>query len=127
MFRPLSRGCATGALLILSGLAPQSPAFAASESVPRVAPSALLQPPQLVPALGGLGAATVNASNPVKNLRLDPLANSAADPLSNGVALQPDSPGAAPVSTALLTGPLSSGGGLGSLPLVSGVSQSLPG
>lgn len=126
MFRPLTRGCATGALLVLTGLAAQTPASAAEETAHWVAPSTSLASPQVLPALSGLGTGLTSASDPVKTLRLDPLANSAADPLSNGVALVPDNPGAGPVSTAAVTGPLSSGGGLSSLPLVSGVAQTLP-
>ncbi|MER7750621.1 hypothetical protein [Kitasatospora sp. NPDC097643] len=63
---------------------------------------------------------------PVKDLRLDPWANSSADVLNNGATVQPDQ-GLAPVGTGTLTSPLSAGGGARDLPLVGGVLGALPG
>lgn len=123
---PLSKGLATGALLLLGVLVGQPTAWAA-DSAPAGTPEASLQEPQLGPALSGLTGATSHAVTPVKTMRLDPLAASSADPLSNAVALQPDRPGDVPVSTALATDSLSRGGGLDSLPVVGQVSGLLPG
>jgi hypothetical protein len=123
---PLSKGLATGALLLLGVLVGQPSAWAA-EPASTVTPEAALQEPQLGPALSGLSGATTHAVTPVKTLGLDPLANSSADPLSNAVALQPDQPGDVPVSTALATDSLSHGGGLEDLPVVGPLSGVLPG
>jgi hypothetical protein len=127
MFRALTTGCAAGALLLLGPLSSQSPCWAAENAGPLAKPSAELQPPDAIPALYGLGSAVASTSHPVKTLRVDPLAASKADPLSNGLAVVPDSPGMAPVGTSTVTGPLSAGGGLSSLPVVSTLSSALPG
>ncbi|MFF2954046.1 hypothetical protein ACFVVU_22230 [Kitasatospora sp. NPDC057965] len=77
----------------------------------------------------GLGGATTGLGYgiaPLKDLRLDPWANSSADVLNNGATVQPDS-GLAPVGTGTLTGPLSAGGGPRDLPLVGGLLGVLPG
>ena len=127
MFRALTTGCAAGALLLLGSIAAQAPAWAAEDGVSAATPTAALQPPDVVPALTGLGSAVSSTAHPVKTLRVDPLASSKADPLSNGAAVVPDSPGMAPVSTSTVTGPLSQGGGLSSLPVVNTLSSALPG
>ncbi|QMU72951.1 hypothetical protein [Streptacidiphilus sp. P02-A3a] len=127
MFRALTTGCAAGALLLLGTLSSQAPAWAADEGAPMAKPTAALQPPEVGPALSGLGSAVSSTSHPVKTLRVDPLAASSADPLSNGAALLPDSPGMAPLSTSTVTGPLSAGGGLASLPVISTLSSVIPG
>lgn len=127
MFRALTTGCAAGALLLLGTLSSQAPAWAAEEGAPMAKPTAALQPPDVVPALTGLGSAVSSTSHPVKTLRVDPLAASSADPLSNGAAVVPDSPGMAPVATSTVTGPLSAGGGLASLPVVNTLSSAVPG
>jgi len=126
MFRALTTGCAAGALLLLGTLSSQAPAWAAEDGAPMAKPTAALQPPDVVPALTGLGSAVSSTSHPVKTLRVDPLAASSADPLNNGAAVVPDS-GVAPVSTQTVTGPLSAGGGLSSLPVVSSLSSAIPG
>lgn len=122
----LPNGLAVGALLLLGALAAPSAAWAA-EPTAGSAPVTNLQEPQVGPALSGLTGAVPNAVRPLRKLRLDPLAASSADPLSNAVALQPDGPGDMPVSTTAVTGSLSQGGGLDSLPVVNQLSGVLPG
>ncbi|MEU8624256.1 hypothetical protein [Streptomyces sp. NPDC048669] len=88
-------------------------------------------PLPVVPATGsdstGLGAATHaaggavagaldNSIAPVTHLRLDPLAGTGTDPLDNAVGTQVAD--FKPVSTALVTDPVTSGGALKDLPLV---------
>ncbi|MFJ6465986.1 hypothetical protein ACIQM0_34000 [Streptomyces sp. NPDC091387] len=88
-------------------------------------------PLPVAPAAGsdttGLGAATHAAGGavagaldhsiaPVTHLRLDPLAGTGTDPLDNAVGTQVAD--FKPVSTALVTDPLTSGGALKDLPLV---------
>ncbi|WP_335981748.1 MULTISPECIES: hypothetical protein [Streptomycetaceae] len=53
---------------------------------------------------------------PVRDLKLDPLNNTTVDPLTNGVGSQIAD--FRPVSTTDATAPLTSGGSLGTLPLV---------
>ncbi|MFH8607854.1 hypothetical protein ACH4D5_10240 [Streptomyces sp. NPDC018029] len=53
---------------------------------------------------------------PVRDLQLDPLANTSVDPLSNTLGTQVAD--FKPVSTAIATGPLASGASLGELPVV---------
>ncbi|MFC1410591.1 hypothetical protein ACEZCY_17305 [Streptacidiphilus sp. N1-12] len=124
---PLPSGLAAGAFLVLGALAVQPAAAWAAEPTASSVPVTSLQQPQVGPALAGLTGATDYAAAPLKTLRLDPLAASSADPLSNGVALQPDQPGVKPLSTTAVTGSLSQGGGLDSLPLVGGLAKVLPG
>ncbi|MEV6974698.1 hypothetical protein [Kitasatospora sp. NPDC093806] len=78
-------------------------------------------------ALGGTTAGLGYAVAPVKDLRLDPWANSSADVLNNGATVQPENSGLAPIGTDTLTGPLSAGGGPRDLPLVGGLLGTLPG
>ncbi|MEU6231944.1 hypothetical protein [Kitasatospora sp. NPDC047058] len=78
-------------------------------------------------ALGGTTAGLGYGIAPVKDLRLDPWANSSADVLNNGATVQPDDSGLAPVSTGTLTGPLSAGGGARDLPVVGQLLGALPG
>ncbi|MEZ0070663.1 hypothetical protein ABIA32_006716 [Streptacidiphilus sp. MAP12-20] len=122
-----ARAAALGTLfLTVAGIAAASPASATTTTAEQ-RPGAALQPPAVAPAVAGLTGAVPYVVRPAKDFRLDPLANSAADPLNNGVALQPDSPHAAPVSTLPVTSPLSGGGGLSSLPLVGSAAGLLPG
>ncbi|MFI7322303.1 hypothetical protein [Streptomyces venezuelae] len=67
-------------------------------------------------AAGGLG--------PVKELQLDPLANTSADPLDNTLGTQVAD--FKPVNTGFVTGPLTSGGSLADLPVVGGATKLLP-
>jgi len=126
MFRALTTGCAAGALLLLGTIASQTSAWAAEDGASTAKPTAALQPPDVIPALTGLSSAVSSTSHPVKTLRVDPLAASSADPLNNGAAVVPDQ-GVAPVSTTTVTGPLSAGGGLASLPVVNSLSSAIPG
>ncbi|MEV7940933.1 hypothetical protein AB0O82_32990 [Kitasatospora sp. NPDC088264] len=77
-------------------------------------------------ALNGTTSGLGYGLAPVKDLRLDPWANSSADVLNNGATVKPDQ-GLAPVGTGGLTGPLSAGGGIRDLPLVGGLTGVLPG
>ncbi|WNI29644.1 hypothetical protein [Streptomyces sp. ITFR-6] len=65
---------------------------------------------------GALGPALDNSIAPVTHLRLDPLAGTGTDPLDNAVGTQIAD--FKPVSTALVTDPLTSGGALKDLPVV---------
>lgn len=106
---------AVGAVLLLGQA---GPAAAASAE-----PATHLAPTRVGPALGALGPAIA----PVKDLRLDPFAQSAADPLDNAVAVRPDNSGLAPVSTTSVTGALSNGGGAKDLPGAGLLLSALPG
>ena len=86
-----------------------------------------LQQTDVAPAVSGLTGALGYGVAPVKDLRLDPFAQSSADVLNNGVAVQPDNSGLAPVSTTSVTGPLSNGGGAKDLPAVGPLLGVLPG
>lgn len=118
-------GLTTGVAVILGVLIAQPTACSAATS--DSGPVTSFQTPQLGPALTGAASAPGNAVRPITDLRLDPMAASSADPLSNGVALQPDAPGDTPLSTTMVTGALSQGGGLSSLPLVGAATGALPG
>ncbi|MFD7862577.1 hypothetical protein [Streptomyces sp. NPDC057682] len=74
---------------------------------------------------GALGSAVGNGLAPVTHLRLDPLAGTGVDPLDNGVGTQVAD--FKPVSTALVTDPLTSGGALKDLPVVGQVTGLLHG
>lgn len=76
--------------------------------------------------VGALGHATAGAVGPAKNLRLYPLSGTGVDPLDNAVGTQVAD--FKPVSTALVTDPLTKGGGaLKNLPLVGPALTLLPG
>ncbi|WP_371480930.1 hypothetical protein [Kitasatospora sp. NBC_00315] len=92
-----------------------------ADTVPR------LQQTEVAPAVGGLTGALGYGVAPVKDLRLDPFAQSSADVLNNGVAVQPDNSGLKPVGTDYVTGPLSDGGGIRDLPAVGPLLGALPG
>ncbi|MFF7634065.1 hypothetical protein ACFZB9_13055 [Kitasatospora sp. NPDC008050] len=110
-----------GALAALGAALLLTPAAAgtalADSAVPQApVPKAQLQPTEVGPALGAVGNTTGYVTGPVKDLRLDPFAQSSADPLNNTVAVKPDNPGMRPVSSTALTGALSDGGGAKDLP-----------
>ncbi|MFI2208847.1 hypothetical protein [Streptomyces sp. NPDC020141] len=82
-------------------------------------------------ALGGPGGGAVGAVNNsvsglghVTSLQLNPLANTGVDPLANAVGTQVAD--FKPISTELVTGPLSRGGALKDLPLIGPVVKGLP-
>ncbi|WP_035800694.1 hypothetical protein [Kitasatospora mediocidica] len=108
---------ALGAVLLLGQAGPA----AAAAATP--APTGSLQPIQAGPALGALPYVIA----PAKDLRLDPFAQSGADPLSNAVAVKPDNPGMAPLSSTGLTGGLSHGGGAKDIPGAGLLLSALPG
>lgn len=76
-----------------------------------------------VPA--GVEHSLPGALAPVKSLQLDPLANTGVDPLDNAVGTQIAD--FKPVSTAMVTDPVTNGGGLRDLPLVGQATALLPG
>jgi hypothetical protein len=121
---PTGRRLVCGAALLLGTLAvAQAPAQADDLATPTLG----LAPTSPSAALSGLTGSTTHLLGPIKDFRLDPLADSKADPLNNALALQPDHPGEQPLSTQPLTAPLSNGGGLTSVPLVGGLAGLLPG
>ncbi|MFE9426681.1 hypothetical protein ACFYNO_27380 [Kitasatospora sp. NPDC006697] len=111
---------AAGAALLLVPVAAGAAAAAAPAS------TAALRPTQVGPALGALHGTTGYVLGPVKDLRLDPFAQSAADPLNNALAVQPDN-GVPQVSTTAATGSLSGGGGAKDLPVAGLLLGALPG
>ncbi|GGU87891.1 hypothetical protein GCM10010211_62710 [Streptomyces albospinus] len=66
---------------------------------------------------GGLG--------PVKDIRLDPMNNTGVDPLANAVGTRVAD--FKPVSTAQVTGPVTNGGTLRTLPVTGQVMRTMPG
>ncbi|WP_329135774.1 hypothetical protein OG552_22775 [Streptomyces sp. NBC_01476] len=88
-----------------------------SQAVTDALPTQAL-PTQYVTGSLGYGIA------PVRDLRLDPLANTTVDPLNNAVGSQVAD--FKPVSTAAVTSPLSQGGSLGTLPLLGPATGLLP-
>ncbi|GAA2129566.1 hypothetical protein GCM10009760_00930 [Kitasatospora kazusensis] len=120
-----------GATMLLGAAAPAASAAGSTDrfesdrtatdaSLPQ--PSAHLQKTDLGAATGTLGYAVA----PLKNLRLDPFAQSSADVLNNGLSVEPDS-GIPHLSTATVTGPLSGGGGAKDLTGIGPVLGVLPG
>ncbi|MYX71441.1 hypothetical protein, partial [Streptomyces sp. SID3915] len=78
------------------------------------------------PALNSaLGYGLAGAVAPVTDLQLDPLAGTGADPLDNAVGAQIAD--FKPVTTAIVTDPLTSGGALADLPLVGKVTGLITG
>ena len=76
-------------------------------------------------AAGGATGALGHAVSPVTQLQLDPLAGTGVDPLANGVGTQVAD--FKPVSTGVVTDPLTSGGALKDLPGVGQVAGLLHG
>src|SRR5581483_11020371 len=115
---PTGLRLATGAAVLLGGLAAAQPALA--DDAPALAtPTLGLAPMSPTAALAGLTGTTTHLTGPIKDFRLDPLAN--------GVALKPERPGDPGLSSQPLTAPLSQGGGLPAVPLVGGLAGVLPG
>lgn len=71
----------------------------------------------------GAGVALGRTLDTVKDLQINPLANTGTDPLDNSVGTQVAD--FKPVSTAALTGPLARGASLGELPLVGPVANTV--
>ncbi|MGW6902700.1 hypothetical protein [Streptomyces sp. NBC_01727] len=76
-------------------------------------------------AVGGATGALGHAVSPLTQLQLDPLANTGVDPLANGVGTQVAD--FKPLSTGVVTDPLTSGGALKDLPVVGQVTGLLHG
>ncbi|MDK0521728.1 hypothetical protein [Streptomyces sp. ML-6] len=74
---------------------------------------------------GSLGPPLKHGIAPVTHLQLDPLARTGTDPLNNGVETQVAD--FQPLSTTVLTDPLTSGGALKDLPVVGQAAQVLHG
>ena len=73
----------------------------------------------------GLGAAADGGLGAVKELQLNPLANTGVDPLDNGIGAQVAD--FKPVNTRLVTESLARGASLDELPVVGSVTEPLPG
>ncbi|MET8882311.1 hypothetical protein [Streptomyces rubiginosohelvolus] len=72
-----------------------------------------------------LGTSLTNSIRPITELQLHPLAKTGVDPLDNAVGTQVAD--FQPVSTAILTDPLTSGGAIADLPVVGQVTQLVTG
>ncbi|MFD8118223.1 hypothetical protein [Streptomyces microflavus] len=72
-----------------------------------------------------LGTSLASSVAPITNLQLHPLANTGVDPLDNAVGTQIAD--FQPVTTAVLTDPLTSGGALADLPVVGQVTRLVTG
>ncbi|MFJ1793708.1 hypothetical protein [Kitasatospora griseola] len=116
---------ALGTALLLGGATAQAAHAETEQPGGLPLPTTHLQPTDAKQALGGTTAGLGYAVAPVKDLRLDPWANSSADLLNNGVAVVPDN-GLGPVGTGTLTSPLSAGGGAKNLPLAGPLLTALP-
>ncbi|GAB2747913.1 hypothetical protein [Kitasatospora kifunensis] len=117
----------SGALAALGAALLLAPAAAGTAAAAEPVPTAQLQPTEVGPALGTVGNTTGYVTGPVKDLRLDPFAQSSADPLNNTVAVKPDNPGMRPVSSTAVTGSLSDGGGAKDLPGLGLLLSAVPG
>ncbi|WP_225850031.1 hypothetical protein [Streptomyces sp. HPF1205] len=102
--------------------APAAPLAGVTDALPLPGVTGAL-PTQSV--LGALDSSVGNSLAPVKNLTLDPLSGTGTDPLDNAVGSQVAD--FRPVSTALVTGPITRGGSLSTLPLIGKVLRILPG
>jgi hypothetical protein len=111
---------AAGAALAGAGSAAQAAPVAPA---PAAGPSATAT--DLAAGAQGATGAVGYAVGPVKALRLNPLAGTGVDPLANGVGTQVAD--FKPVTTALATDSLTSGGALRDLPLAGRVAGLLPG
>lgn len=79
----------------------------------------------LTPVTQAVGASATYGLAPVKNIQLDPLAGTGVDPLDNAVGTQVAD--FKPLSTAAVTGPVTSGSSLSELPVVGAATGLLPG
>ncbi|GAA5002630.1 hypothetical protein [Kitasatospora paranensis] len=115
------------AVAVGAAAAPASADVSTAEARPGLPqPTAHLQSTDPGRLVDGTTGALGYAVAPVKNLRLDPWAQSSADVFNNGVSVEPDN-GVGPVATSTLTDPLSGGGGAQSLPAVGPLLGVLPG
>ncbi|MFJ8312696.1 MULTISPECIES: hypothetical protein [unclassified Streptomyces] len=108
-----------------AALAGAGPAAQAAPVAPAPAAGRSAGATDIEAAAQGLAGAFGYAVAPVKVLRLDPLAGTGVDPLANGAGTQVAD--FKPVTTAMATGPLTSGGALKDLPLTGPVTGLLPG
>ncbi|WP_372345944.1 hypothetical protein [Streptomyces sp. KL116D] len=101
-------------------------AVAAGGAAASAAPGAGADPGTPVQALTqAVGTSAGYGLAPVKDLKLDPLAGTGVDPLDNAIGTQVAD--FKPVSTAAVTGPVTSGSSLSELPLVGPATGLLPG
>ncbi|NBE56216.1 hypothetical protein [Streptomyces boluensis] len=119
-----------GLTLAAAGAALAAGGAATASAQPLAAPAAADLPvplgdPDLAAAGSAVTGALPYAVAPVKDIKLDPLANTGVDPLDNAVGTQVAD--FQSVSTAAATGPLTQGGTLRDLPVVSSVTGLLPG
>ncbi|KJK56266.1 hypothetical protein [Saccharothrix sp. ST-888] len=117
---------ALGAALLLGAAAPAASAAPETGGTALPDPSARLQNIAVAPALEGATGALGYAVKPAKDMRIDPFAQSPTDVLNNGVSVEPDN-GLKPISSSVLTRPLSDGGGARDLPQVGPLLGVLPG
>ncbi|MEN8653659.1 hypothetical protein ABCR94_24385 [Streptomyces sp. 21So2-11] len=117
---------AAGAALASGGAAQAAPApdLAQSAGVTHLLDELDSAAPVQV-ATTALGYATAGGIAPLKDLRLNPLAGTGVDPLDNVVGTQIAD--FKPLSTALVTNPLTAGGAPKDLPIVGDVVSALPG
>ncbi|WP_407287726.1 hypothetical protein [Streptomyces sp. BP-8] len=122
---------AAGAAIAAGGAATASaaPSFTPSfvpSSTPSFVPSSNTDTGAMTTALTGATLkSTGGGLGPVKDLKLNPMANTSVDPLDNGVATQVAD--FKPMSTKQVTGTLSNGGALRDLPVVGRATRVLPG
>lgn len=110
-----------------AGVDDMLPASAVTDTLPASAVTDMLPASTIegvVPTQAVTGALG-NAVGPVKNLTLDPLSHTGVDPLDNAVGGQVAD--FKPVSTAAVTGPVTSGGSLATMPVVGTAAGMLPG
>jgi hypothetical protein len=108
---------AAGALPVAQSAADTLPTSAITSAVPTSALTSAVPTESVTGALGsGVG--------PVRDLTLDPLANSGVDPLDNAIGSQVAD--FQPLSTSAATAPVADGGSLGTLPLVGPATSVLP-
>ncbi len=100
------------------------PGTAVGDALPLDAVPLDALPLDAVPTQSVTGA-LANGIGPVKHLTLDPLSNTGVDPLDNGVGSQVAD--FKPVSTGLVTDPVTHGGSLATLPVISTATALLPG
>lgn len=117
---------AAGAALGLAGAAAQAAAPAAPASASDI--DTPLTGAGTAAANGLVGAVTHTVSggvSPIMKLQLDPLANTGTDPLDNAVGTQIAD--FKPLTTAVVTGPVTDGAALADLPVIGGATQLITG
>jgi hypothetical protein len=109
-----------------ASVAPAGAAVADSAALPVQSAADALPTSALTSALPtqSVTGALADGVAPVRDLKLDPLGNTAVDPLNNAIGSQVAD--FKPVSTAAVTDPITQGGSLGTLPLLGAATGLLP-